>query len=86
MKKIFLTGATGFIGSHLLEKLVVNGYKVKILAEYNIDNSLGWIDSFKKEIRENVEVVYGNIRDPFIISNNTISLLCSLYYYCRCWW
>ncbi len=71
MKKIFLTGATGFIGSHLLEKLVVNGYKVKILAEYNIDNSLGWIDSFKKEIRENVEVVYGNIRDPFIISNNT---------------
>ena len=71
MKKIFLTGATGFIGSHLLEKLVVNGYKVKVLAEYNIDNSLGWIDSFKKEIRENVEVVYGNIRDPFIILNNT---------------
>ena len=48
MKKIFLTGATGFIGSHLLEKLVVNGYKVKILAEYNIDNSLGWIDYLKK--------------------------------------
>ena len=44
MKKILLTGSEGFIGSHLLEALVINGFKVKALVQYNSFSNKGWIE------------------------------------------
>ena len=63
-KKIFVTGGGGFIGSHLVEKLVTLGHKVKTIVPYNIDNSWGWIDNFPNEIKQNIEVISGDICDP----------------------
>jgi len=63
MKKILVTGGAGFIGSHLVEKLVKLGYKVKTIVPYNINNSWGWIDSFPNDIKKNLEVVSGDICD-----------------------
>ena len=61
--KIFITGADGFIGSHLTEKLVRNGYDVKALAQYNSFNSSGWLDSLSPKIKGNFEIVSGDVRD-----------------------
>ncbi len=63
MKKILVTGGAGFIGSHLVEKLVKLGYKVKTIVPYNINNSWGWIDSFPNDIKKNLEVISGDICD-----------------------
>ncbi|MDD4566007.1 MAG: NAD-dependent 4,6-dehydratase LegB [Eubacteriales bacterium] len=60
---ILVTGADGFIGSHLTEKLVRNGNKVKAFVYYNSFNSWGWIDSLPKEIKEEIEIFSGDIRD-----------------------
>ena len=70
-KKILVTGGAGFIGSHLVEKLVLQGYSVKTIVPYNINNSWGWIDSFSSEIRKNVEVVSGDICDQNFILDET---------------
>lgn len=64
MKEILVTGADGFIGSHLTEKLVEEGYRVKAFAYYNSFNSWGWLDTLPKEIMNEVEVFTGDIRDP----------------------
>jgi NAD dependent epimerase/dehydratase len=61
---ILLTGADGFIGSHLLEELVTTGNKVKAFCCYNSFNSWGWLDSLPKSILENVEIFTGDVRDP----------------------
>jgi NAD dependent epimerase/dehydratase len=63
MKKVFLTGADGFIGSHLAERLVRDGYHVRALAQYNSFNSWGWLDS--APLKNQMEVVTGDVRDPF---------------------
>lgn len=63
-KKILLTGADGFIGSHLLEELVAQGYNVKAFCYYNSFNSWGWLDSLPKGVLDSVEVFTGDIRDP----------------------
>ena len=62
MKKVLVTGADGFIGSHLTEMLVAKGYSVKALAKYNSFNNWGWLENVncKKEI----EILTGDIRDP----------------------
>ena len=57
MKKIFLTGADGFIGSHLVEKLLKNNYKVIALSYYNSFNDLGWLKYINKEKSRNLEIV-----------------------------
>ena len=62
-KKIFVTGADGFIGSHLVEKLVLDGYEVKALAHYNSFNTYGWLDYLDKRVNKNFEKVLGDIRD-----------------------
>lgn len=64
MKKILVTGADGFIGSHLTEELVKQGHKVKAFAYYNSFNSWGWLDMLPKEIMKEIEVFTGDIRDP----------------------
>lgn len=64
MKKILVTGADGFIGSHLTEELVKKGYKVKAFVYYNSFNNWGWLDTLPKNIMQNVEIFTGDIRDP----------------------
>lgn len=64
MEKIIVTGADGFIGSHLTEELVKRGYRVKAFAYYNSFNTWGWLDTLPREVMENVEVFTGDIRDP----------------------
>jgi NAD dependent epimerase/dehydratase len=61
---ILVTGADGFIGSHLTELLVREGYKVRAFVMYNSFNSWGWLDSCDDDIKGNFEVVSGDIRDP----------------------
>lgn len=65
MVKVLVTGADGFIGSHLTEELVKRGYNTKAFVYYNSFNSWGWLDSSKKEIKESLEVFSGDIRDPY---------------------
>lgn len=71
MKKIFVTGADGFIGSHLVEKLVSKGYNVKALSIYNSFNSWGWLESLPNKILKEVEIVSGDIRDEDLINKLT---------------
>ncbi|MDH5716991.1 MAG: NAD-dependent 4,6-dehydratase LegB [Spirochaetia bacterium] len=63
-KKILITGSDGFIGSHLTELLVKEGFKVKAFVYYNSFNSWGWLDTFSKDILNEIEVFTGDIRDP----------------------
>ena len=63
-KKILVTGADGFIGSHLVEELVDQGYEVKAFVYYNSFNSWGWLDAFPKEKLAQIEIFSGDVRDP----------------------
>ena len=63
-KNVLVTGADGFIGSHLVEELVTNGHKVKAFAYYNSFNSWGWLDTLPKQVLQEIEVFTGDIRDP----------------------
>ncbi len=60
--RVLVTGADGFIGSHLTEMLVARGCRVRALAQYNSFNSWGWLDH--SPVRDQIEVVSGDIRDP----------------------
>lgn len=62
-KKVFVTGADGFIGSHLVEELVQMGADVTALVQYNSFNNWGWIEDIAKSITENIEVITGDIRE-----------------------
>lgn len=64
MKKILVTGADGFIGSHLTESLLEKGYEVKAFTMYNSFNTWGWLDNFSKEKLNEIEIFSGDIRDP----------------------
>lgn len=61
---VMVTGADGFIGSHLVEELVKKGYRVKAFVFYNSFNTWGWLDTLSREIMENVDIFQGDIRDP----------------------
>lgn len=63
--KILVTGADGFIGSHLVESLVRLGYEVRAFVLYNSFNSWGWLDSCADEVRGRFEVFCGDVRDPY---------------------
>ncbi len=69
MKKILVTGADGFIGSHLAESLVRLGYNVKAFTLYNSFNKWGWLDSLDKSVLSEIEVFAGDIRDPYGVKN-----------------
>lgn len=64
MKKALVTGADGFIGSHLTQELIHKGYEVKAFTLYNSFNNWGWIDSFPKEDLDAIEIFQGDVRDP----------------------
>ena len=61
---ILVTGADGFIGSHLTEELVKKGFKVRAFVYYNSFNSNGWLDSLPVEVKNKIEFFSGDIRDP----------------------
>ena len=63
-KKILVTGAEGFIGSHLVEALMEENCNIKAFVFYNSFNSWGWLDTFPEEKLDNLEIFTGDIRDP----------------------
>lgn len=64
MKKVLITGADGFIGSHLTESLLQKGYEVKAFTLYNSFNTWGWLDTLPKEELNQIEIFSGDVRDP----------------------
>lgn len=62
-KRVFVTGADGFIGSHLVELLVENGAEVRALVFYNSWNEIGWLKDVPPEVIDQVEIVRGDVRD-----------------------
>ena len=65
MKKILVTGADGFIGSHLVEALVRQGHDVRAFVLYNSFGTWGWLDTVDASVRESIDVFAGDIRDPY---------------------
>ena len=63
--KILVTGADGFIGSHLTEYLVRQGYNVRPFVLYNSFNSWGWLEQAPAEIKAELDVFAGDVRDPY---------------------
>ena len=66
-KRVLVTGGDGFIGSHLVETLVNFGCEVRALVFYNSFNSWGWLDQSPLEVKKAIEVVAGDIRDPYFV-------------------
>lgn len=65
MKRVLVTGADGFIGSHLTEALVKAGYDVRAFVFYNSFNSYGWLDTLPSEIKVSFDIFAGDVRDPY---------------------
>ncbi|WP_078555822.1 NAD-dependent 4,6-dehydratase LegB [Bacillus alkalicellulosilyticus] len=65
MKNVLVTGADGFIGSHLTEELVRQGYNVRAFVYYNSFNSWGWLEHSPENIKSQIDVFSGDIRDPY---------------------
>lgn len=63
-KKILVTGADGFIGSHLTEELIRRGYDVRAFVLYNSFNSWGWLDHAEPAIKKSLDIFAGDVRDP----------------------
>src|SRR5699024_4705726 len=68
---VLVTGADGFIGSHLAEELVKRGEKVRAFCLYNSFGSLGWIDTLPADIRGEMEIFMGDVCDPNGVRNAT---------------
>lgn len=67
MNRVLVTGADGFIGSHLVEGLLDRGYLVRGLAQYNSFGRLGWLEDLNSPNSDNLEIISGDIRDPFFV-------------------
>ena len=67
MKKVLITGAAGFIGSHLVEKCVILGFDVKAFVRYNSKNNWGWLENSK--VVDEIEIITGDIRDYDSVNN-----------------
>ena len=61
---VAVTGGDGFIGSHLVERLVADGHRVRAMALYSAFGTRGWLDDLPAEVMADVEVVSGDVRDP----------------------
>jgi len=69
-KKVLVTGADGFIGSHLAERLVLEGAPVRVFCTYNSQGILGWLEAPAKEIRSGFRVPLGDIRDSRFVNQS----------------
>jgi len=69
MVNVLVTGADGFIGSHLIEMLVAKGYQVKALSQYNSFNNWGWLEDVN--CKDKIEILTGDIRDPYYCKHIT---------------
>lgn len=67
-KLVLVTGADGFIGSHLVEGLLAKGCRVRAFVLYNSFNSWGWLDTCSPEVKRRLEVIAGDIRDPYFVN------------------
>lgn len=67
MPQVLVTGADGFIGSHLVELLVTEGYTVRAFCIYNSSSSVGWLDALPRQIIDHVDIILGDIRDPLCV-------------------
>ena len=67
MSKVLVTGADGFIGSHLVECLVASGHQVRAFCLYNSNGSWGWLDGLPPSVKTELDVVLGDIRDPLCV-------------------
>ena len=65
--KVFVTGAEGFIGSHVVQELLNEGFEVKALVLYNSFDQIGWLSDLSEQELEQVEIIKGDIRDPFLM-------------------
>lgn len=70
MTKVLITGANGFIGSHLVEHLYKRGFSIRAMCEYNPNGSLGWIDTFPEDLKSELDIVLGDIRDPSFVKES----------------
>jgi UDP-glucose 4-epimerase len=73
-KKILVTGADGFIGSHLVERLVAEGAEVRAFCFYNSQGSWGWLDTATAEVRAAIDVRLGDIRDAAFVADATAGI------------
>ena len=64
---VLVTGADGFIGSHLVEKLLEEGYNVRAFVYYNSFNSWGWLDTLDKNKLSKIEISSGDTREPNVV-------------------
>ena len=69
MRRVLVTGADGFIGSHLVEGLLDRGYSVRALSHYNSFGWFGWLEDIESKYIENLEIISGDIRDPFFVND-----------------
>jgi NDP-hexose 4,6-dehydratase len=76
---VAVTGAEGFIGSHLVEALVRRGHRVKGMVLYNMFSSTGWLETLDPEITDQVDVVFGDVRDPATV-REVVDGACVVYH------
>jgi nucleoside-diphosphate-sugar epimerase len=66
-QRVLVTSAAGFIGSHLTEALVVEGYCVRAITHYNFQNNRGWLDTFPADTLDRIEFLPADVCDPFAV-------------------
>ena len=67
--RVLVTGADGFIGSHLTQRLLARGYEVRAFCQYNSFGSWGWIETLEREEIQNIDIVMGDVRDAQSVKN-----------------